>query len=167
VPDPGNLVRAFLFAWLPALGGLCGLLALCVALGIARRQRQLGRLQEAGVAGASAAELLSRLAHLEQALAELRAENEQRLLPPGLERFRALDGDGAWSFSLALLNRRGDGVVLTTLQARDQVRLFAKRLQGGVPEVALSAEEVAAAREAGLAAPRSPRPVRPRGGAQR
>lgn len=167
MPDPGNLVRAALFAWLPALGGLCGLLALCVVLGMARRERHLGRLQETDLAGAGAGELLSRLAQLEQALAELRAESEQRVLTPGLERFRALDGDGAWSFSLALLNRRGDGIVLTALQARDQVRLYAKRLQGGTPEVALSEEELAAARGAGLAAARTPRPVRPRGGAER
>lgn len=64
---------------------------------------------------------------------------------PGLIRFNAFDNMGSdLSFSLALLDRRGDGVVLTGLYGRDETRLYAKPLRKGVSDYSLTEEEEAA-----------------------
>ncbi|WP_238473256.1 DUF4446 family protein [Desulforamulus profundi] len=49
---------------------------------------------------------------------------------PGLIRFNAFDNMGSdLSFSMALLDRRGDGVVLTGLYGRDETRIYAKPIR--------------------------------------
>jgi hypothetical protein len=69
----------------------------------------------------------------------------------GLVRFDAFDdGGGGQSFSLALIDDDGDGVVLTSLHSRQVTRLYVKGLRRGVADVALSGEEEQALREAGL-----------------
>ncbi len=56
------------------------------------------------------------------------------------------DTGGNQSFALALLDPAGDGVVVVSLHARNQTRLYAKGVQGGASEGALSAEESEAVR---------------------
>ncbi|MCS7171984.1 MAG: DUF4446 family protein [Armatimonadetes bacterium] len=60
----------------------------------------------------------------------------------GLVRFDAFeDVGGRVSFSLALLDSRGDGVVLSVLNGREAVRAYAKILRNGIPSHPLSEEE--------------------------
>jgi hypothetical protein len=58
--------------------------------------------------------------------------------------FGGLDSGGAQSFATALLNENGDGVIISTLHARDRVNVFSKRVHGFKPELELSEEEMAA-----------------------
>ncbi|MDR5709707.1 MAG: DUF4446 family protein [Armatimonadota bacterium] len=60
----------------------------------------------------------------------------------GLVRFDAFeDVGGRVSFSLALLDGKGDGVVLSVLNGREAVRAYAKLLVDGTPSHPLSEEE--------------------------
>jgi len=58
--------------------------------------------------------------------------------------FNAFTGNesGGKSFATAFLNENGDGVILSTIHARDRVNIFAKQIKNFLPEVALSEEEV-------------------------
>lgn len=68
---------------------------------------------------------------------------------PGLIRFNAFDNMGSdLSFSLALLDRRGDGVVLTGLYGRDETRLYAKPIRKGTSDYSMTEEEVKAVQRA-------------------
>lgn len=57
---------------------------------------------------------------------------------------------GARSFSLAVLDSQGDGVVLTSINGRNQSRTYAKALVRGEAESLLSPEEYRAVRAARL-----------------
>jgi hypothetical protein len=63
----------------------------------------------------------------------------------GLVRFNPFeDTGGDQSFAVALLDARGDGVVLSSLFARRETRVFAKPVQGGKSKHTLTAEELKA-----------------------
>lgn len=69
----------------------------------------------------------------------------------GLVRFDAFeDTGGGQSFALALIDDEGDGVVLSSLHARQASRLYVKDIRGGVADAPLSSEEERALRQAGL-----------------
>jgi hypothetical protein len=100
-------------------------------------------------------------ARIEDALTRLHLEDEllagrlsgavQRL---GLVRYDAYeDVGGRLSFSCALLDEHGDGVVLTSINGRVDTRVYAKPVKGGRSDHNLSGEEEEAIREA-LARPR-------------
>lgn len=55
---------------------------------------------------------------------------------------------GQQSSSLALLDRNGSGLVLSSIHHRDQARVYVKQVRGGRPEIDLSPEEQAAVDEA-------------------
>ncbi|WP_328807117.1 DUF4446 family protein [Nocardiopsis coralli] len=57
---------------------------------------------------------------------------------------------GARSFSVALLDGQGDGVVLTSINGRTEARTYAKAVIAGEGEVLLSTEEYRAVRSARL-----------------
>jgi hypothetical protein len=59
------------------------------------------------------------------------------------------DLGGALSFSVALLDDAGDGLVLTCINGRSETRTYAKGVQGGTSEAALSPEEQDAIAKAG------------------
>lgn len=58
------------------------------------------------------------------------------------------DMGGALSFSAAMLDERGDGVVLSAINGRSETRTYAKAVHGGTSEHHLSDEEVAAVERA-------------------
>lgn len=58
------------------------------------------------------------------------------------------DMGGALSFSAALLDERGDGVVLSAINGRTETRTYAKAILGGNSEHHLSDEEERAIRDA-------------------
>ena len=52
-----------------------------------------------------------------------------------------LDAGSNQSFAISFLNDRGDGVVLSSLYARDRMSIFANPITGGKSEFELSVEE--------------------------
>lgn len=67
----------------------------------------------------------------------------------GMVRYDAFeDMGGALSFSAALLDEYGDGVVLSVINGRTETRTYGKPVFGGASEYNLSPEEVSAIREA-------------------
>jgi hypothetical protein len=67
----------------------------------------------------------------------------------GVVRFDAFeDMGGRLSFSAALLDGRGDGVVVTSINGRQDTRCYAKQVRGGTSLHNLSDEEEQAIREA-------------------
>lgn len=58
------------------------------------------------------------------------------------------DMGGALSFSAALLDERGDGVVMSAINGRTETRTYAKAITGGGSEHHLSDEEEQAVRQA-------------------
>jgi hypothetical protein len=72
----------------------------------------------------------------------------------GVVRFDAFeDMGGRLSFSAALLDRHGDGVVITSINGRQDTRCYAKRVENGTSIHNLSDEEEQAIRQA-LGGPR-------------
>jgi hypothetical protein len=70
---------------------------------------------------------------------------------------------GALSFSAALLDDAGDGLVLSSINGRSETRTYAKGVRGGMSETPLSPEEHEAI--AGALRPRASRPLAGRTGA--
>ena len=63
----------------------------------------------------------------------------------GIVRYDALGGAGGQqSFSVALLDASGSGLVLTAIQDREYARIYAKELRDGEADVELSPEEQSA-----------------------
>jgi uncharacterized protein DUF4446 len=74
----------------------------------------------------------------------------------GIVRFNPFeDTGGNQSFAIALLDAKGDGVVISSLHARGSTRVYAKAVKAGKAETSASAEEAQALREA-LETPSSP-----------
>ena len=73
---------------------------------------------------------------------EIRERLAECVHNPELYRFNAFDNMGSdLSFSMSLVNRKGDGVVITSLYGRNEIRLYAKPLQNGTSDYILSDEE--------------------------
>lgn len=62
------------------------------------------------------------------------------------------DMGGALSFSAALLDERGDGVIMSAINGRSETRTYAKSVRSGTSEHHLSDEETQAIRQAMAAA---------------
>jgi hypothetical protein len=146
---------------------IVGVLVLAVvAIGIAlavvaRRARRLEARLEALTRGEDGRDLAGVLdAHLARVLAVARRQDEldahavvldaqasRSVQGVGFVRFNTFeDTGGNQSFTLALIDPAGTGVVLNSLHARNQTRLYAKAVRAGVAEGALSAEEAEAIR---------------------
>jgi len=75
-------------------------------------------------------------------LGNLKKEGELSLQKIGMVRFNPFSEVGSdQSFSLALLNGKDDGVVITSLYTREDNRVYGKPIKGGVSEYSLSNEE--------------------------
>lgn len=69
----------------------------------------------------------------------------------GLVQFNPFDDTGGnQSFALAMLDANADGIVLSSLHSRTATRVYVKAILAGRSEAQLSAEELAALRDAGL-----------------
>jgi ABC-type Na+ efflux pump permease subunit len=89
-----------------------------------------------------------RMDTIEQAVGVLQAQMPGCLQRAHLVRYDAFDDvGGQQSFSVALLNARGDGIVLTSVYSRSDVRVYAKSIENGRSSHALSQEEERALRE--------------------
>ena len=79
---------------------------------------------------------------LRQEVAALRAENAQALRHVAVIRYDAFtDTGGQLSWSLALLDDSGGGVLVTSIQGRNESRTYAKNVAGWASESQLSPEE--------------------------
>ncbi|MCL6547424.1 MAG: DUF4446 family protein [Alicyclobacillus sp.] len=78
-------------------------------------------------------------------LESLREELRHKVSTPGILRFNAFSDMGSdLSFSLALLDDRDNGVVLSSIYGREESRVFAKPVRAGRSEYPLTDEETQA-----------------------
>ena len=148
LPDDGSLLAA------AALG--VALLALLLAAVLGLRLRLLRKGYDALVAGAgetSFADALRRaeaeraavrteVSALRAELATTRADLATALRHVAVVRYDAFnDMGGRMSFSAALLDDSGDGVVLTAINGRSEARTYAKGIVASASEHPLSPEE--------------------------
>ena len=133
------------------LAAFC-LLLTAVVVALAVRVARVSRLTSAIGStgdGALAATLTRELravseqvGRVESGLAELRGPLQSCIRHVGVVRYDAFrDMGGHMSFSLALLDPRQNGVVLSILNGRDGSRGYAKAVQGGRSTSPLSEEE--------------------------
>jgi hypothetical protein len=139
--------------------GAVAVVALLFAFGLALALRHLRAAQRA-VLGDEDRDLVTHAANLQSAFQSLadyvhetadRLEQrvgwaEQRL--DGAVAYRALvrydaygEMSGQQSTSIALLDATRSGIVLSSINHRDQARLYAKQVHNGAPELQLSPEE--------------------------
>jgi hypothetical protein len=86
--------------------------------------------------------LRSDVQHLRDDLAAARADLSDALRHVAVVRYDAFgDMGGRLSFSAALLDDAGDGLVLTSINGRTETRSYAKGVKGGTSEHSLSPEE--------------------------
>jgi hypothetical protein len=121
-----------------ALAVLALLLSLA-ALGVAVAGR---RTSGRGRARADAAGLPEDPRALRQEVAALKAESAQAMRHVAVVRYDAFtDTGGQLSWSMALLDDSGSGVVLTSIQGRNDSRSYAKNVASWSSETQLSPEE--------------------------
>jgi Protein of unknown function (DUF4446) len=142
--------------------GLSGLALLFSATGSTRRSRETGgpiRLDDAlrGILegqGRAIQRLERAIRALQKADAQHRGMIEGAVRNVGLIRYDAFeDVGGRLSFSCALLDDRGNGVVVTSINGRQDTRVYAKPVTARKSGYNLSVEEEEAIRQA-LAGPR-------------
>jgi Protein of unknown function (DUF4446) len=130
-------------------------LALIVALALAATRRR--RPDTAPPRGDEAVGvLLGRIERLEKAAKTLNGRDQLQQLQieagirrVGMVRYDAFeDVGGRLSFSCALLDEHGAGVVLTSINGRQDTRVYAKPVAGGTSTYNLSLEEEEAIRQA-------------------
>jgi hypothetical protein len=110
-----------------------------VAVGVAVAGR---RTSARGRSGADTSGLPQDPRALRQEVAALKAENAQALRHVAVVRYDAFtDTGGQLSWSMALLDDSGSGVVLTAIQGRNDSRAYAKNVAGWTSETQLSPEE--------------------------
>lgn len=119
-----------------------GILALVVslaALGVALAgRRTTGR----GRSRVDAGSLPEDPRALRQEVAALKAENAQALRHLAVIRYDAFtDTGGQLSWSMALLDDSGSGVLVTSIQGRNESRTYAKSVSAWTSEAQLSPEE--------------------------
>ncbi len=128
------------------LGGLAVVATAVGALGW--QAARLGRAVRAA-GGVEALECRQAVSQLRGELQQVRSEQAQLagqlarcVQRVGMVRYDAFQGSGGkLSFSVALLDAHGDGVVLSVLHSRDGSYAYAKALRGGRPSHPLSDEE--------------------------
>lgn len=103
-------------------------------------EKMLHREQESGV----------RTKQLEKRVEQLIQDGDLHLSRIGMVRFNPfLDTGGSQSFTLAILDGRNNGLVMTSLYARTGNRWYVKEVRGGRGEaMELSKEEIAAIAQA-------------------
>ncbi|PSR35987.1 MAG: DUF4446 domain-containing protein [Sulfobacillus thermosulfidooxidans] len=136
------------------IAALAVVIALWALISAARLRKRITRLMRGG--GSSLEETMAKTHEAAESartmagsfdarIELLEAKTAQTLNKFGLVRFNPFEDTGAdLSFSLALLNDIGDGITLTSLWARNEVRLYAKPIKDRTSRYALSQEETRA-----------------------
>ena len=93
------------------------------------------------------ADLRDEVLRLESQLAATRRDLNMALRHVSVVRYDAFgDMGGRFSFSAALLDDAGDGLVITSIHARSETRTYLKGLAAGDSDITLSPEELQAVR---------------------
>lgn len=138
-----------------ALGGLGLLLGLLAQLRLRAVRRSFSLLQGQGRTEDFVSAVERKVAEVERLrievagaradLASTRADVEDAIRHVAVVRYDAFgDMGGRLSFSTALLDDAGDGLVLTAINGRSETRLYAKGVKAGASEQQLSPEEAQA-----------------------
>jgi hypothetical protein len=118
-----------------------------IAIGQGRRLHRLRRAQGARPRVDLAARETS--AEVGAELAELREAIVTSIRHVGMVRFDAFeDMGGKLSFAVALLDEEGSGVVFSSINGRNETRVYAKPVERGVSRIDVSEEEEEAIRRA-------------------
>lgn len=143
----------------PLLWGLLFLLVLLLAVWVIAVQKRARRVEarldallgdvSSASTGQMLAEYLDTVRRTAASVEAMRAEHDElvRLMPSvirhvGLVRFSPFhDTGGDQSFTLALLDGKGDGVVVTGLHSRHDSRLYAKPIESRSSSYSLTPEE--------------------------
>lgn len=89
------------------------------------------------------------LGRVNENLTDLSIVNQNNIQKVGFIRFNPFeDAGGNMSFTLALLNHHDNGVVISSLHAREGTRIYAKAVKAGKSESKLTDEEQQAIKEA-------------------
>ena len=92
-------------------------------------------------------DLRDEVVRLDAALGATRRDLAMALRHVSVVRYDAFgDMGGRFSFSAALLDDAGDGLVITSIHARSETRTYLKGLSGGDSDITLSPEELQAVR---------------------
>jgi len=118
------------------LGFAAGVLVVFLVAGLALALRRINRLGEE----------VRRLSHARPVgagdLAALRSDLEQALRHVAVVRYDAFgDMGGRLSFSAAVVDDHGDGLVFSSIHARGESRTYAKGVVGGGSDATLTPEE--------------------------
>jgi hypothetical protein len=125
-----------------------------LVLGSTSRRRRPAR--EAMPADEAVGALLARIERLDKAVRSLHAtdKRQQHQIESGVRRVALIrydafeDVGGQLSFSAALLDEHGSGLVLTSINGRQETRVYAKPVAEGTSTYNLSLEEEEAIRRA-------------------
>ena len=100
------------------------------------------RLRSLVAAGAPSTPERERIEALEADVGALRADRAQALRHVAVVRYDAFgDMGGRMSFSAAVVDDTGDGMVISSIHARGESRTYAKGIVGGDSEIVLTPEE--------------------------
>jgi Protein of unknown function (DUF4446) len=142
--------------WLALVGAVAGLLALVLAGLALRRIRRLHRGYTLLQADDDTESFVSAVTRKTEEVGQLRADVRavqgrldvvqsdlaDALRHVAVVRYDAFgDMGGRLSFSVALLDDAGDGLVLTSINGRTETRTYSKGVKGGTSEASLSPEE--------------------------
>lgn len=87
-------------------------------------------------------ELGTQAGYIEEAVKDLREIQKDSVQKIGLVRYNPFaDNGGNLSFSIAILDARNNGVVITSMHGREQNRIYAKPIMAGKSDFSLTAEE--------------------------
>jgi hypothetical protein len=146
-----------------ALSVLLGVLLSMQSRRISVLERRLRSLLKGAGAGADRMSLGDLVASQADRLATARAETQdlraevhnleiamaRSVQHVGLVRYNPFEeAGGDQSFALALLDRLGNGVVISSLHGRTATRFYAKAVKDGTPAMSLSDEEARALKQA-------------------
>jgi hypothetical protein len=121
---------------------LTTLVLLLAAVSVLALLVALVALRRAGARRSGSAPLPTDLAGLRDEVGRLRGEAATSLRRPSVVRYDAFgDMGGRLSWSLALLDAAGDGIVLTSIHGRSDARTYAKSVTGWQADQPLSPEE--------------------------
>lgn len=145
------------------LAVLMGVLAIVLAVRVGRVERQLRALTRGAGPGSASLSLGEVIARQGERLESVREQIDSLRLnvsaldtsvtnsvqKVGFVRFNPFqDTGGDQSFALALLDRRGDGVVISSLHSRTGTRFYARPIKGGAANSSMSEEESQAVQQA-------------------
>jgi len=97
----------------------------------------------------SISKITQQIKEIDESLDTIFTGNRNNIQKVGFVRFNPFDDAGGnISFTLALLNAKDEGVVMSSLHGRDGTRVYAKAVKAGRSETQLTEEEMQAIKDA-------------------